>query len=59
MVPLEAAGTSSPGTLDSVPYTASTTLCEVSTFPAATAAGGRAFSRLPGGAQTFIGSMEP
>ena len=52
MVPLLAAGTRPGSARANAPSTASTMRCEVSTLPAATAAGGRAFTTDPAGAAT-------
>ena len=43
----------------SAPSTTSTTRCEVSTLPAATARGGRAASTQPSGAMTSSGAYSP
>ncbi len=59
MVPLLAAGTRSGSARASAPSTVSTMRCEVSTLPAATAAGGRAFTTVPGGATISSGRNAP
>ena len=53
MVPCEAAR------MPSAPYSASTMHCEVSTLPAATAAGGAGSSIEPGGIMISSGSRQP
>ena len=59
MVPLLAAGTRPGSARANAPSTTSTMRCEVSTLPAATAAGGRAFTTVPAGAVTSSGRNAP
>src|SRR5258705_8260257 len=59
MVPDAAAGTRSGAACASARRTTSTMRCEVSTFPPATAAGGRAFTIVPLGAITSMGRIKP
>ena len=59
MVPELAAGIRWGNACASARSRTSTIRCEVSTLPAATAAGGRAFTTLPSGARTSMGSIKP
>ncbi len=59
MVPLEAAGISSGAACASAPSTTSVTRCDISTLPAAMAAGASAFTTVPSGACTRIGRRMP
>src|SRR5260370_16510166 len=59
MVRVEAGGIPSRGALGRAPSTTSVILCEVSTLPAAIAAGSRAFTTVPSGAITRIGRRMP
>ncbi len=59
MVPLEAAGISSGAAAASAPSTTSVTRWEVSTLPAAIAAGASALTTVPSGAITRMGRRMP
>ena len=59
MVPWLAAGMRSGSACASAPSTTSTMRCEVSTLPAATAAGGAALTSEFSGARTWTGAKQP
>jgi hypothetical protein len=59
IVPLDAAGTLPGMALASAPSRTSVIRWEVSTFPPATAAGGRALTTLPSGATSRMGLNRP
>ena len=59
IVPEAAAGMRSGMACANARSSTSTMRCDVSTFPPATAAGGRAFTMVPSGAMTWIGRIRP